>query len=274
MIFDSLGIGEVGVIVAVIIIFVDPKKVGQTARAFARFRRKWSDLQREMKQQFNTLLDEEAKDTPGGLPALKAVLRQEGRAAVRSLTAADRADAARKALEHLQDWSAYREAKTVAAFAGTLEEIDTEPVMRAVLAAGKTLLLPYVDTDKDGVSQLRMARVKNYDRDLHEGAFGILEPGEALRAESAPDPDLILIPGVAFDENGGRLGRGRGFYDRYLQGRAGFKAGLGFEAQILRKKFTLEPHDQLLDGLVTERRTMVFSKPRALPAGADPTPPA
>jgi 5-formyltetrahydrofolate cyclo-ligase len=56
--------------------------------------------------------------------------------------------------------------------------------------------------------------------------------------------------------------RGRGYYDRFLEGRLATRAGLAFEAQILRKKLPLEPHDQLLDALVTERRLLNFTRPR------------
>ena len=156
---------------------------------------------------------------------------------------------------------------------GTLEEVDTEALIRHALSEGKTVLLPYITPAADGSSRMAMTAIQNYDTDLHEGAFGILEPIEAkfagadLNSAPAIKPDLILIPGLAFDERGGRVGKGKGFYDRYLDGKGGLKIGVAFEVQVLRKKLALEPHDKLLDGLVTERRILNFSRPAEAPQG-------
>jgi 5-formyltetrahydrofolate cyclo-ligase len=268
MIFDSLGIGELGLVAVVAVLFLDPKKVGEAGRAFARLRRKWSEIQREVKQQIDTAMDENPKETPADIRAAKTALRREGKNAVQALTSLERAQAAEKILERLKDWAVFREAKVVAAFAGTHEELDTEPVLRHVLAAGKILLLPFIEAP-GGNSRVALAEVKNREQDLREGAFGILEPREELRGAAAPIPDLILVPGLVFDECGGRLGRGRGFYDRFLKQCPAFKASLAFEAQILRKKLVLEAHDQLLDALVTERKLRVFPRTGVVPSSGE-----
>jgi len=265
MIFDSLGIGELGIIAVVAILFLDPSKVGMVARQAANLRRKWNNIQREVKQQLDTLtLEENLRDSVDSVRAAKAALRLEAREAVRTLTAADRSQAARDALARLLDWAPYREAKTVSLFCGTLEELDTEDIIRHALSEGKTVLLPWIEPapGTGGRARMALAPVADYDRDLAEGAYGILEPVEGVRGLAAPEPDLIFVPGTAFDERGGRVGRGKGFYDRFLEDRPGLKAGLAFEAQVLRKKLPLEAHDQLLDGLVTERRLRVFSQSR------------
>jgi len=278
-VFDSFGLGEWGIVAIVAIIFIDPKKVGAAGRAFARFRKKWNDIQREVKQQFNTLaLEEDLKNNLTDIRTAKTALRAEAKDVLRNLAAVERATAAEKILARLKEWPAFQEANVVAAFTGSHGEVDTETLLRHILASGKTLLLPYVRSIADGSPRLFMATIRNYDQDLQEGAFGILEPRNELRetgaaivgvefkftptiAASTPEPDLILIPGLAFDERGGRIGRGKGFYDRYLDGKSSLKVGLAFEAQLLRKKLALEPHDQLLDGLVTEQRLLTFSKP-------------
>jgi 5-formyltetrahydrofolate cyclo-ligase len=266
MIFDSLGIGELGIIAVAAILFIDPTKVSVAAKAFANVRRKWNNLQREVKDQLDTLtLEENLKDSLNGIRTAKAALRREAREAVRALPASERALAAEKILEHLKGWPAFRDAKSIALFCATFEEVDTEPLIRHALAEGKEVRLPYV-VPGPGPGSLEFAVIRDYDRDLTEGAFGILEPKEEVRAAQGsaalgtlPEPDLILIPGVAFDERGGRVGRGKGFYDRFLEGKDTVKAGLAFEAQILRKKLPLEAHDQLLDGLVTEQKLRNFA---------------
>lgn len=268
MILDSLGIGELGIIAVVAILFVDPSKVATGAKAFAKLRRKWTNLQREVKDQFDAItLEENLRDSVNGIRTAKAALRREAREALREVPAGERAVAAERAWEHLKEFAAFQNAKTVALFCSTFEEIDTEQMIRASLRDGKTVRVPYIAESagpEGGAAKPRMAlaTIRDYDRDLVEGTFGILEPREELRGvDGEPEPDLILVPGVAFDERGGRVGRGKGFYDRFLEGRDAVKVGIAFEAQILRKKLPLEAHDQLLDGLVTERKLRNFSQP-------------
>jgi len=272
--FDSLGIGELGLILVVALVFIDPSKIGTLARGLAALRRKWNKLQRDVKEQIDALtLEENLKESADAVKAAKAALRREALEAVRALPAVDRALAANKALETLVGWDAYRNAATIALFCGTREEPDTEGLIRRALSDGKTVLLPRVVDAPSGMSDMVLVPVRNYDRDLNEGAFGILEPREDLApiaADAASRPELIIIPGTAFDEAGGRVGRGKGFYDRYLAAHAiatvehpaPWKAGLAYEAQIVRKKLPLEPHDQRLDALVTEQRLRIFATPR------------
>ena len=270
MIIDSLGVGELGVIAVVAILFVDPKKVATAAKAFGTLRRKWENLQREVKDQFDTLtLEENLRDSLDGIRTVKAALRREARDAVRELPASERTVAAERVLETLKEFPAFRDAKTIAAFSATYEEIDTEIMIRYALAQGKRVYLPYVrDAEGNATPRMALAPITDYDRDLVEGTFGILEPRHELRPETAldvPEPlDLILVPGMAFDERGGRVGRGNGFYDRFLEGRDTLKVGIAFEAQVVRKKLPLETQDQLLDALVTERKLSNFSQAQAV----------
>jgi 5-formyltetrahydrofolate cyclo-ligase len=289
-VFDSFGLGEWGIVAVVAVLFVDPKKLAVAGRTFARFRKKWNDIQREVKQQFDSLtLEEDLKENLTSIRMAKAALRREAREALKTLPSGERAEAAEKILTRIKEWPVFQQANIVAAFAGTLDEVDTENLLRHILASGKILLLPYLASAADGTSRMMMVPIQNYDQDLREGTFGILEPREELRnailgagtsatatstaetgAVSNLEPDLVLIPGLAFDERGGRIGKGRGFYDRYLDGKIAFKAGVAFEAQVLRKKLALEPHDQFLDGLVTEQRLRNFSLPQS-PAPLNPT---
>ncbi len=267
----NFGFSELVVLAIVILLFIDPKRVGEIIRAFGTLRRKWNGLQNDVKQQFDALsLEDNLRESVNSVRTAKAALRREARDAVRALTAADRAAAAEKILQRLRDWPTWREASVITGFCGTHDELDTEGILREALGEGKIVLLPRVEETADGKSRMTMVRIHDYDRDLEEGAFGILAPRDDLpEEEGGPDPDLILVPGTAFDERGGRVGRGRGFYDRWLEGRAGTRAGLAFEAQVLRKKLALEPHDQLLDGLVTERRLLAFARPQTRPKGPE-----
>jgi 5-formyltetrahydrofolate cyclo-ligase len=285
--FDSLGLGELGLILVVALVFIDPSKIGTLARGLATLRRKWNTIQRDVKQQFDALtLEENLKESADAVRTAKAALRREALDAVRAIPSGERAVAAAAALDVLVAWDVYRNAETIALFCGTREELDTESMIRRALADGKTVLLPRVVDALSGSrrhealgphhADMVLVPIRNYDRDLDEGAFGILEPRADLIPDALLRPSLILIPGTAFDEAGGRVGRGKGFYDRYLETYAApstehptpYKAGLAFEVQIVRKKLPLEPHDQRLDALVTERRLRTFASPQTSPQNA------
>ena len=100
-------------------------------------------------------------------------------------------------------------------------------------------------------------QLKNYDQKLSAGSFGILEPKPELRRLpihqfSPEDLDAVLVPGLAFDRTGGRLGRGKGYYDRFFQKlpKKTLLIGLAFDEQVV-ERVPLEPHDRKIDLLVT-----------------------
>ncbi|MGN0006626.1 MAG: 5-formyltetrahydrofolate cyclo-ligase [Alistipes sp.] len=135
------------------------------------------------------------------------------------------------------------EAETVALFLS----LDDEPQMRGVidaLAATHRVVVPRIDGDEMEFAVYSPAT-------LHIGAFGIEEPAEGETVPPA-DIDLMIVPGVAFTREGARLGRGRGYYDRY-RARKGFRAfciGVCFAEQIVGHIPT-EPHDKAVDEVVS-----------------------
>ena len=101
-------------------------------------------------------------------------------------------------------------AKTIVAYYSLPDEVDTHGFIDELTAEGKTVYLPKVISDEDMV-------LCSYTgaESLKEGAFGIMEPiGEEMSADEVID--VVLVPGMAFDGNGNRLGRGKGYYDRFL----------------------------------------------------------
>lgn len=102
------------------------------------------------------------------------------------------------------------DANIVMAYWPLPDEVDIRPLLTSLLAAGKTVVLPKVTGDET----MELRRMDSED-DLKEGAFHIMEPvGEPF--EDYDSIDVALVPGVAFDAAGHRLGRGRGYYDRFL----------------------------------------------------------
>jgi 5-formyltetrahydrofolate cyclo-ligase len=270
MIFDSLGIGEVGVVLALAVVLIKPKELGKVMREFGKFKRKALQIQSDVRAQLETLtIESEAIEKQSKLKNDKAGMRIWARERVAAIPASDRAQAAEALALRVAEWHTFRNAKAVACFASTLEEIDTDPLLKRILTEGKTLLLPFI-RGEGAEAVIAMAPVKDLDRDLAEGRFGIREPSPEARNGEAPEPDLILVPGLAFDLRGGRLGKGKGFYDRYLSGARGLKAGVGYDVQITDKNLPLDAHDQPMDAVVTDKRTQVFSAPRLEGTRPDP----
>jgi 5-formyltetrahydrofolate cyclo-ligase len=145
----------------------------------------------------------------------------------------------------------FEEAQTIMAYCSFGSEIDTRPFLRAVIDRGKTLVLPKINRVA-GI--LDLYQVVNLETDLITGLWNIREPNPATCAPAAPsDIDLILVPGVAFDRQGGRIGHGKGYYDRLLvQCPRAYKIAAAFEVQVF-DKVPMEPHDILIDALVTEK---------------------
>ena len=139
------------------------------------------------------------------------------------------------------------QAETVMGFAAFGTEIPTDGLIEALLESGRRVLMPYVDG-----TTMRAAEILAV-ADLAPGYRGIPEPTAAPRSSVPPEADAILVPGVAFDASGGRLGYGGGFYDMFLAGATGTRIGICFDCQILDRVPAGEG-DRPVGIVVTERR--------------------
>jgi len=132
-------------------------------------------------------------------------------------------------------------------------EVRTQSIFKKAIDYKKEVYFPRVNG-----SSLDFCRVHNLEQ-LKTGKFGVLEPGARLPVENIQNIDLFILPGIAFDESGNRLGYGKGYYDRALSRvPQGKKAALAYHLQIL-DSVPADDNDQKVGILVTER-DIVFSR--------------
>lgn len=159
----------------------------------------------------------------------------------------ERNELGRAAQEALIGSPLFQEADCIALYSPTRGEVETAGLFSVARQARKKVCYPRVEGE-------RMAFiVVDSLSDLVRGTFGLLEPQEGLSVPVA-DLELMVVPGVAFDRSGHRLGYGKGFYDRELHavGFSGVLIGLCYEFQLLGQ-LPAEPHDVPVDCLVTEQ---------------------
>lgn len=179
--------------------------------------------------------------------AAKAALRDEIKAARAAMPAALREEASRLIQARLQALPVFQTAESIFLFISYDSEVDTHPLIDALLEAGRRLAVPRI-VDK---TTMLSVSLQGWD-DLQPGQLGILAPVGSTPNEGPFD--IVITPGVAFTEAGARLGYGRGYYDRWFQThQSGCKVALAFESQIVAQLPTDE-YDVPVDLIVTERR--------------------
>ena len=178
----------------------------------------------------------------------KSDLRQKIRARLEKISPAVRAVESIELCERLQAQIA--SAHTILFFAPLPDELDVWPVLELSLALGTNCALPFFDAEKKSYSAKLL---KNLATDIVIGKFGVREPAAGCAEIPLNQFDLVLVPGMAFDLSGNRLGRGKGFYDRILSEASGVKCGVGYDFQLL-EKIPSEPHDAKVNFIVTPSR--------------------
>jgi len=145
--------------------------------------------------------------------------------------------------------------KTLFVYVNFRSEVETLQLIRRCLENGQCVAVPLVDSAQSTMIALQ---VIDLEQDLQPGYYGIPEPDPAKTTlVEGKEIDAVMLPGSVFDTAGGRLGYGGGYYDRFLVNDApqASRIGLAFELQVV-PAVPLEPHDQRLDYLITEKRTI------------------
>lgn len=194
-----------------------------------------------------------------GIPRVKATytkteLRQKIRAALEKIPPAVRAVESVDLCDRLEPQ--LRSAHTILFFAPLPDELDVWPLLEKSLAAGKVCALPAFDATTQNYS---IRQVKNLATDLVTGKFDVREPAAGCAEITFAELHLALVPGLAFDLHGNRLGRGLGFYDRLLEKISGVKCGVCLDFQIV-EQVPSEPHDAKVGFIATPDRCVSIRK--------------
>lgn len=169
----------------------------------------------------------------------KAALRSEVRGRIAAMSEERLASESAEVVRHVLADATWAAARSVLLFMPMPDEVRIRPLVDAAWAAGKSVALPA----SDAASGAYVAKRVRSGADLRSGRFGILEPNETCPVVPFGALDLVLVPGIAFDRAGNRLGRGRGFYDRMLAlGPDAVFCGVGFDGQVVAR-VPVEPHD-------------------------------
>jgi 5-formyltetrahydrofolate cyclo-ligase len=177
----------------------------------------------------------------------KSRLRKEISAKIKATAPEKRKMDSEKLCANLRQQSFFQTAASILFFAPLPEEPDLWPLLNEVLATKKLVALPCFDSENEAYVP---RRVDDIHVEIVSGKFGIREPAPTCIAIPLRDLDLVLVPGVAFDTRGHRLGRGKGFYDRLLQNFTGKKIGIAFDEQIV-EAVPKEENDVQVDLIVT-----------------------
>jgi 5-formyltetrahydrofolate cyclo-ligase len=169
------------------------------------------------------------------------------------MSASERHEKSRAVMENLWSLPEMKHWSTLFIYVNFRSELETLELIHRCLSQGKRVAVPLVDAS--AVSMIPLL-IQDPEKDLVPGYYGIPEPDpqKSLRV-AAREIDAAVIPGSVFDIHGGRLGYGGGYYDRFLVNDApqAKRTGLAFEMQVV-DKVPVEPHDQPLDILITEKR--------------------
>ena len=202
-----------------------------------------------------------------GIAARKKAARTAMQAALAAIPEDRRRMAATRACARLKAVRAWREARCVLIYLSFGRELDADPAVEAALEEGKAVYVPRIIGEK-----MDFRRIGNLSGPFGKGPFGIREPlpdAPLWNALALPGPALMVVPGLAFDRGGRRLGRGGGYYDRFLSRIRGEAAaagelppaclGYGYSDQLL-DEVPAGGGDQRLEGVVTDAETVIVPR--------------
>ncbi len=186
---------------------------------------------------------------------IKKALRQQLREIMARLSPTELHERSVRACSRLAETPEYERAEILMVFLSLPAEIDTTPLVLRAWRDRKRVLAPKVSWEQ---RRMLPIEIRSLGDDVRESPLGLREPAEGVPIPVA-DIDMVIVPGLGFDRLGNRIGRGRGFYDRFLAHRdwQGVAGGLAFQEQVV-DHVPVSEHDMQVDMLVTDTEVVRF----------------
>ena len=185
--------------------------------------------------------------------AAKIQIRDDISQIISAMPENERAEKTRAIENRLFEFANFLEAKIALLYVNSDYEVQTENIIKRSYQYNKIVVLPSFDPEK---FEMSLMKVDHFAKNLVPGPRNVLEP-DATRCKAVPMEriDIAIIPGLAFDEKGGRIGTGRGYYDLLIPKLAitTRKVALTFEEQIVAQ-IPMESHDKYVDIIITDKR--------------------
>jgi len=179
-----------------------------------------------------------------------------------SLSSEDIRDKSRQVFLHLTETVEYINSQNIMFYVATRSEVQTEEMIKMSIKMGKNVFVPIILPE---CINLAPSKIVDFDIELEKGNKGILEPKKEYHRIFTPENiDLIVVPGIAFDLKGNRIGRGFGYYDNFLRKVCSSAkiVALAFEMQTV-KKIPNDKNDIPVHKIITEKRIIISVQRRA-----------
>jgi 5-formyltetrahydrofolate cyclo-ligase len=256
----GLDYSKILLILVLVLIFFGSKEIPnfirQAARFIARIRVYGDRVRREISELGR--LDDPMPSYDQQVSDKKSVLRETYIAKRKELTEEERTSKTAAIWNFLKADPVFTDAKAVMLYVEMGAEVATRQAIRDMIAAGKRVLIPYVQED----SSLGIGEITDVDKDIAPGKMDVPEPSPQKRDNFfKSDIRMIVCPAVAFDIHGARLGRGKGSYDRFLKEMKGKVPvyGIAFDCQIIggEDRLPFAYHDVVMDQVITESGVLI-----------------
>jgi 5-formyltetrahydrofolate cyclo-ligase len=274
----GLGFEEIIVILILSVLLFDAKQVAQALKWFRTTKNKLVNLQYDIEQKLEGVVEKSVKVTPIAKldinkkdtssnnddketpadPTETQILRNQIKFRI-SQTPHDELDKASSTItKKFSELHLYQKANSIMVYLSLKDEVGTGQIISNILTDQKTLLVPRINRE---TQVMEFCPIENPTEQLTPGKYGILEPLSHIKAVETIHTNLILVPGRVFGIQGQRIGRGKGYYDRFLEKtHQAIRIGIGFESQVITANIPQFEHDQKMDFILTEKR--LISSPR------------
>lgn len=195
----------------------------------------------------------------GDIRPVKNKMRQEIKEQRKNLTCDERERCDSKICERLRQLWLYRESQTVFTYVSLADETDTKKFIERALEDGKRVVVPRCIK---GTRNMEFCVINSLE-DLEEGSFGVLEPKAECEVYKDYSDGFCIVPALAFDRKGYRLGYGKGYYDRFLADFCGKTVGICYNRFVV-PEIPRGKYDKSVDLIITEKK-VISTRQEVLP---------